>query len=510
MNAPFDYFELLLRLLPETILVLGALTVLFAGKSSGNSAVLLGLATCGTAVAALALQGNFAGSFEGMLVTTPFTRITKICLLVLSAAAIGAGLPSKFSAHGGEYIALILLGSVGLTLLVSAEELLMAFISLEIASLSLYLLAGFDKQSGASAEAAMKYFLFGSVSAAFTLFGISLIYGLAGGTTFTRISAALAGQQLSPLMIAALVFTAIGFAFKIAAAPLHLWAPDAYQGAPAQSAALIASGSKLGSMVLFAKLFIGALGGQAGSASFGAPQAGWMLALAVLATVSILLGNLLAIGQANFRRLMAYSAVAHAGYALIAVLAGSERGISSAVFYMFTYGLSVAGIFAIVGQVERVNGAISIQDFRGLSRGSPLLALALFVFILSLAGIPPLAGFFGKFYVFVAALDASRSAGAPGLLWVVILAIGASAVSLYYYIQVLKQAWVAEGEPPAPAAADRIPRVTIVLLALAVILFGCFPNLLVGPLERSLPGAAAGLPPGHAYPASAVVSAAIE
>lgn len=487
---PFNYFELLLRLLPETILIVGGLIVLFldqsrVGKSTAsfraNLAAFLAVLTCGIAIAAVAFQRENGSFYQGMLALTPFTRIVKICLLVLIAGSVASGIPQRFTDHIGEYVALLLLGGVGLLLLGSAEELLTAFIALELISLSLYILAAYNKQSALSTEAGLKYFLFGSVAAAFTLFGISLVFGLAGSTSFAQIAQTLAGRSLSPLLVTGLVLVVIGFAFKLAAAPLHLWAPDAYQGAPAPSAAMIASGSKLASFVLFAKFFILALGPQAGSAAFAKATSGWAMAIAVVATVSILLGNLMAIAQTNLRRLIAYSAIAHAGYALIAVLAGTERGIASGVFYMFTYGLSVVGIFAIIGQLERTHGELVLTDLAGLSRRSPLLAVSLFVFILSLAGIPPLAGFFGKFYVFLAALQSDI-----GLLWIVAAALAASAVSLFYYLQVLKQVFVAEPGSDSVHVLRFAPAATTAVLAIAVVFLGCFPQVLLEPLEASI------------------------
>jgi NADH-quinone oxidoreductase subunit N len=400
-------------------------------------------------------------------------------LLILTAATLLIAAPSRFTPHIGEYVALILFATVGLLLLAGTTELLTAFIALELTSLSLYLLAAFHKGSSYSAEGALKYFLFGSVAAAFTLYGISLVFGLAGSTNFEAIGIALRGQQLSPLLIAGLVLTAIGFGFKMAAAPLHLWAPDAYQGAPVPSAALIASGSKLASFILFLKFFLLAAPVHMGSAGWGKAAPGWAVIIAALSATSILVGNLLAIAQSNLRRLIAYSAIAHAGYVLIALLAHSPNGIASAVYYLFTYGLTVVGIFGVIGLVESRHGELKLTDLAGLSRRSPLLAICLFVFILSLAGIPPLAGFFGKFYVFVAALESSRTAGAPGLLWIVVLAIAGSALSLYYYLQVLKHAFVVESDSTAPVSATGIEKLTISLLAAGVVLFGCFPNVLL-------------------------------
>jgi len=247
---PFDYQLLLLRLLPETVLVVGALAILFLDLGTvrdrtpgarSSLATFLGILTLVLAIGALRFQSADGSVYRGMLVLTGFTRIAKGLLAILAIATLCIGRPARFTTHIGEYVALLLMATVGLFLLAGTEELLTAFIALELTSLSLYLLTGFNKQSILSAEAALKYFLFGSVAAAFTLFGISLVFGLSGSTSFSEISATLRTQPMSRLLIVALVLTAIGFAFKMAAAPLHLWAPDAYQGAPIPSAALIAA-----------------------------------------------------------------------------------------------------------------------------------------------------------------------------------------------------------------------------------------------------------------------------
>jgi NADH-quinone oxidoreductase subunit N len=492
---PFDYKLLLVRLLPETILVIGALIALFLDQSRAQAwsaqrrsmvGAFVAVITLVVGIVAVIYSSSSGSVYGGMLVFSSFNQIVKVSLLVLTIATILISSPAKFTPHIGEYIALVLLATVGLTLLASTEELLTAFISLELTSLSLYLLTAFNKQSIDSTEAALKYFLFGSVAAAFTLFGISLVYGISGSTNFQSIAEGLVGKELSPLLIIALVQVAIGFGFKLAAAPLHLWAPDAYQGAPVPSAALIASGSKLASLVLFMKFFVFAAPAQAGSAGFGNAVSGWSLAIAVLAAASMVVGNLLAIVQSNVRRLIAYSAIAHGGYVLVAVLASTSHGFASAVYYMVTYGFAVIGIFGVIGLIENEHGRLSMSEMAGLSRRSPALSLCLLVFVLSLAGIPPLSGFFGKFYVFLAALDASRTAGSPGLLWIVILAIAMSAVSLYYYLLILKQAFVVESETPPLNGLPFLPRFVVSVLAIAVILLGCFPNILLDPLHSAL------------------------
>jgi NADH-quinone oxidoreductase subunit N len=366
----------------------------------------------------------------------------------------------------------------------------MIFISLELTSLSLYILTAFNKRNVKSAEAALKYFLFGGMSAAFTLFGLSLLYGLSGATNLGQIAAALKGKGLDPLLIVAIVMTVIGFGFKVAAVPFHLWAPDAYQGAPTPSAAFIASGSKVASFFIFAKVMLLGFAGAEGSGAWRQFISGWVPAIAIVAALSMVLGNLVAIVQSSVRRLIAYSAIAHAGYMLLGVMSHSGQSIASLLYYAVTYGLTTLGAFGVVAIVEDSLGEEKLTSFAGLSRRAPIVSFCMLVFMLSLAGIPPLAGFFGKFYVFAAAVKN----GAPnlGLLWLVILAVAMSAVSLYYYLQVLKQIYVAD--VPTNAVALRVPMTTQVVLSLAalgVVVFGCAPNLLVGVLQRCV--VAAGL-----------------
>src|SRR5881398_4042650 len=352
--------------------------------------------------------------------------------------------------HPGEYLAILLLATVGLMLLVSSEELLMIFIGLELLGLSLYVMTAFDKTDVRSAEAGLKYLLFGSTSSAFTLFGISLIYGMSGTTGLAAISEKLATASVQPLLAVGIVMTLIGFAFKIAAAPFHLWAPDAYQGAPVPSAAFIASGSKVASFVVLGKIVLVGFGPAHGSSGWHSMVAGWSPVLAVLAALSIVIGNLVALAQTNVRRLLAYSAVAHAGYTLLGLVAGGRDGFSATLFYTSIYAITLVGAFGVVGVVRRETGGDDFSNFSGLASRSPLLAGCMAVFMLSLAGIPPLAGFFGKFYLFSAALHAGAN---HALLWLVALGLIGSFVSLYYYLLVLKAIFVDE---PSVAAAQSV------------------------------------------------------
>ncbi|MBI2928764.1 MAG: NADH-quinone oxidoreductase subunit N [Verrucomicrobia bacterium] len=488
-----NYLELLKLAAPETVVTLAALAVLFADlvwlrgiERRYRRLIGAAISGFGCIVAILFLGATHAhvSALNGMLVVDPLTQLVKQALLVLTIFTALLSIDSDFTDHVGEYFALILLATVGMMFLVSSEDILMIFVSLELTSLSLYILTAFNKRNIKSAEAALKYFLFGGMAAGFTLFGLSLLYGLSGATNLSQIAAALHGMGLDPLLAVAIVMTVIGFGFKIAAVPFHLWAPDAYQGAPTPSAALIASGSKLASFFILAKVMMLGFAGVEGSGAWRHYVPGWMPVLAIVAALSMILGNLAAIVQGNVRRLLAYSAIAHAGYAVLSVLAtgshaSAQLGFASLVYYMVTYGLTVIGAFGVVNLVENGTGDARLTDFAGLSRRAPLVSFCMMIFMLSLAGIPPLAGFFGKFYLFTAAVSAD--AKNLGLLWLVILAIAMSAVSLYYYVQVLKQIYVADVPAEAPAIPTPLSsKLSLGALALGVVLLGCAPDLLLG------------------------------
>ena len=486
-----NYLQLLHLAAPETIvtvtmlIVLGADLTVLRGRSIAMRFQMGGLiAVIGCVIAAAALCGRMqSGSaahsnlFNGFLITDPVTDFIKVALLGLTIFTVLISTSGKFTDHVGEYLSLILMGTIGLMFLVSAEDLLMVWIPLEFASLSLYILAAFNKHNARCTEAALKYFLFGGMSAAFLLFGFSLLYGMSGSTNLNEISHTLQTRGLDPLLVVAIVTTVVGFGFKVAAVPFHLWAPDAYEGAPTPSAAFIGAGSKVASFYILTKIFTVGFIGSTGSAVWHGYVSGWMPVLAVVAALSMVLGNLTAIVQSSVKRLLAYSAIAHAGYVLLGVLAGDAPSLRAMMFYIITYALTVIGAFGVVTVVEETTGGDAMSDFKGLSRRAPGLSLCLLVFLLSLGGIPPLAGFIGKFFLFSAVANVG---GHLGLLWLVILAIAMSAVSFYYYLRVLKAAYVEDAAEDAPAI--RVPGATmfaLVLLAASVVLFGCAPGLLM-------------------------------
>src|SRR6266852_324805 len=350
-----SYLELLKLASPEAVVVLTALVVLSIGLLARRPAAACGFAAALgilIAIGAVLLLPQNATLFGGMLVITPLTSLFKIICLALAFFTVLLTQSQEAPRHPGEYLALVLLAAVGLMLLVGSEELLMIFIGLELLGLSLYVMAAFDKTDARSAEAGLKYLLFGSTSSAFTLFGISLIYGMSGTTGLAAISEKLATASVQPLFAVAIVMTLVGFAFKIAAAPFHLWAPDAYQGAPVPSAAFIASGSKVASFLVLGKIVLIGFAPVHGSAAWHSMVAGWSPVLAVLAALSILVGNLVALAQTNVRRLLAYSAVAHGGYTLIGIVAGDREGFSASLFYASVYAVTLVGAFGIVAMVR--------------------------------------------------------------------------------------------------------------------------------------------------------------
>jgi NADH-quinone oxidoreductase subunit N len=474
-----NYADLFRVMLPETALEVAALLVLvadlaFLRKAALNVragvASLLGILGCAAGLWLMQAQPIATFSADGtsasaLLVTGGYTAVAQIAILVLTALTLVLLVDARFTRHVGEFVAVALMSAAGGLIIAGAQDLLVIFVGLELLSLGLYILTAFAKQSGRSAEAAMKYYLFGGMSAAFLLFGFSYLYGLSGSTNLQQVMASVSTGAVasSPLLYVALVAVAAGLGFKVAAFPFHLWAPDAYEGAPAPAAAFIASVSKVASFALLISITAAVM------------PARWSLLLAVLAAASMLAGNLAALAQVSVRRLLAYSAIAHAGYMLLALAWFSDRSRSALLYYILTYGLTTVGAFGVVGVVERATGTDRFDGFLGLHKRNPLLAGVLLVLFLSLAGIPPLVGFWAKFNLFAAVLGAGAGA-VPFAL--VALAVAFSAVSLYYYLQVLKRAYVM---PPIDDARISVPPATMAALLLTVagvVIMGCFPGLL--------------------------------
>jgi NADH-quinone oxidoreductase subunit N len=498
-----NYTDLFRATLPETALEIAALLVLIidlgflrksALKTRAAVAAILGVAGCGAALWAMQIQGGSPLMYgdSTLLAAGTYIAVAQIGILTLTALTLLLLIDSVFTRNAGEYVAVVLMAAAGGLLIASAQDLLVIFVGLELLSLGLYILTAFAKSSGKSAEAAMKYYLFGGMSAAFLLFGFSYLYGISGSTSLQKVVqesffASMSGG--APLLYVALIMVVAGLGFKVAAVPFHLWAPDTYEGAPAPAAAFIASVSKVASFALLISISTAILHAFDGVhmvrlfASVGPPprhvglQIPWSLALTVLSVASMVLGNLAALAQVSVRRLLAYSAIAHAGYILLALayFTRSPLSTNAILYYILTYGLTTIGAFGAISVVERATGSDRLDAFLGLHKRNPLLAAVLLVLFLSLAGIPPLVGFWAKFNLFAAVLSASRG---PVPFALVALAIAMSAVSLYYYLQVLKRAYVMPAIDESPIKAHPVTLIVLLAIAAAVVILGCFPALL--------------------------------
>jgi NADH-quinone oxidoreductase subunit N len=515
-----NYTDLFRVTLPETALELAALIVLVvdlaflrkaALKLRVTVAALLGVAGCGVAYWVLHASSGYGYRFDGVLVLAQYGYVaaTQSGILVLTALTLLLLIDSDFTQHVGEFVAVVLMAASGGLLICGAQDLLVIFIGLELLSLGLYIMTAFAKSSGKSAEAAMKYYLFGGMSAAFLLFGFSYFYGLSGTTNIGGIQDAIVAQGPSPLFYVAWILIVAGLGFKVAVVPFHLWAPDTYEGAPAPAAAFIASVSKVASFTLLLTLcftwftFHSQLGMEVHAVDrltrqyleIWTPLATILL---VVAASSMVIGNLVALAQFSVRRLLAYSAIAHAGYILLGIATyPSDLGqcriqcymaytshlnisLNAVLFYILTYGLTIIGAFSVVSVVERATGSDRLDSFLGLHKRNPFLAAVLLVLFLSLAGIPPLVGFWAKFNLFAAVL--SVSAG-PVPFALVALAIAFSVVSLYYYLQVLKRVYVMPAVDKTPIKAHPVTLAVQLLIVTAVVVLGCFPAPLIRWIE---------------------------
>ena len=495
---PVSYSEVLKGLTAEVILVVTAFVALTLDLASLRRAEMprrmrmLGtIVVLGLLASVIPLSQQMGHPREvllgGTLVIDDLTLFFKLVIVVLALITTLISMDYDVGKHVGEYFAVLLFGAIGMMLLISAEELIMIFVALELTSISLYILTAFHKGELRSQEAAVKYFMFGAISSAFLLFGLSYVFGVTGATSLQGIhesikNAAVGG--MSPLLATGLLFIIVGLGFKVAVVPFHLWAPDAYEGAPTPVTAYIATGSKVASFFVLLKVLFMGFAGLEGSAFWGHFSPGWTMLLAITGALSMVLGNCVAIVQRNIKRLLAYSSIAHAGYIFIGFTAATQMGATSVLFYIIVYALTNLGAFGVVAALSSRAGGDDMRNFDGMARRAPFLSLLMLIFVLSLAGIPPLGGFFGKFYLFAAAIQ--RDAQHFGLLWLVILGIVMSAVSLYYYLVLLKHIYVMEGTDQSRIHTPTYLNVTLGLVALAVIALGVFPEPILALLKGLL------------------------
>lgn len=420
---------------PELIVAAGAIVLLMIGVYSSARAhgtvSLLAVLVLAAAGAWILLRGVDGQAFDGAFVTDPFARFMKALTLVGSAVTLIMS-ASQVRQHGldkFEYPVLILLSTLGMMLMVSANNMITLYLGLELQSLALYVVAAFNRDNVRSTEAGLKYFVLGALSSGMLLYGISLVYGYTGSTGFAEIAAAL-GEGERPIgVVFGLVFILAGLAFKISAVPFHMWTPDVYEGAPTPVTAFFAAAPKMAAMALILRVTMGA---------FEPVARDWQQIIVFIAIASMALGSFAAIGQNNIKRLMAYSSIGHVGFALVGLAANSQSGVRGVAIYMLIYLVMTLGTFAFVLSMRRKEGSVEeIGDLAGLSATNPVMATILTILMFSLAGIPPLAGFWAKWYVFLAAIDAQLYALA-------IIGMLTSVVGAYYYLRIIKIMWFDE------------------------------------------------------------------
>ncbi|MGH7262647.1 MAG: NADH-quinone oxidoreductase subunit N [Candidatus Rokuibacteriota bacterium] len=440
-----------------TALLLILLDLLPPRTSKGHLGVVALAGIVATLVSAFFLWGRAARAFSGVVVLDNFALFfdVVICYAVALVLLLSLDYLRRNGMERGEYYILILFATLGMLLMVHAADLIVIFLALELMSLSLYVLAGFFRGQLVAGESAMKYFLLGAFATGFFVYGIALIYGATGTTALDRIGAAPGSAARDPLLLIGLGLLLVGFGFKISSVPFHMWAPDVYEGAPTSVTALIATGSKAAGFGALLRVLL---------STFRGAQPDWTLLLWVVAVLTMTVGNVVAIAQSNLKRMLAYSSIAHVGYMLVGVVAGGPLGAGGVLFYLLVYTFTTAGAFGVILLLERGRReAVNLDDYGGLAARHPVLALTLALFLLSLIGIPPTAGFAGKFYLFGAAV---RS----GYIWLAIIAVLNSVVAAYYYLRLIVYMYMRdqEGVPtePVPSFAGR--------LALGIALWGVF------------------------------------
>ena len=436
----------LTALAPSLIVIVTALLLLLFDLGLTDKHILGYLALVGVALAfgvSIAMGMHPPQAFQSMVVSDGYALFFNLIFLVAAGLSLLVAIDylERHDMQHGEYYALLLFSTSGMMLMAAATDLIVVFLALEIMSVSLYILAGFRRGQIASTEAAMKYFILGAFASAFFLYGAALTYGATGTTNLIKIGVWLSGsgipQELDPLALVGLGLLLVGFAFKVAAVPFQWWTPDVYQGAPTSVVAFMSVGAKGAGFAALIRVLHFAFGSTPYIAR-------WSIAVGILAALTMTVGNLIALNQKDIKRMLGYSSIAHAGYILVGVAAANDSGVRGVLFYLMAYAFMNVGAFAVASVVER-RGEFSstLRDYAGLSRREPLLAAAMAVFMLSLTGIPPLVGFWGKLFVFRAAVESGQS-------WLAVVGVINSAISAFYYLGVVVQMYMHSPQEYAP------------------------------------------------------------
>jgi NADH-quinone oxidoreductase subunit N len=459
-----EFYSSLSLLAPELIIAIGAMVLLMVGVYSSersygivNALAVLLLIVAGGWMLLWPADGQ---AFGGAFVSDPFARFMKLLTLLGSALTLvmstGFAREQKFDKF--EYPVLVLLATLGMLLMISANDMIALYLGLELQSLALYVVAAINRDNLRSTEAGLKYFVLGALSSGMLLYGVSLVYGYTGNTGFEQIAAALGGSERQLGLVFGLVFVLAGLSFKISAVPFHMWTPDVYEGAPTPVTAFFAAAPKLAAMALLVRVVMGA---------FEPLAVDWQQIIIFISIASMVLGSFAAIGQRNIKRLMAYSSIGHVGFALVGLASNSQAGVRGVAIYMLIYLVMTLGTFAFVLAMRRKEGNVEqIGDLAGLSNTNPVMATILTILMFSLAGIPPLAGFWAKWYVFLAAINA-------GLYMLAVIGVLASVVGAYYYLRIIKIMWF--DEPVGGFLPMSLPLRAVLGLSGAFILFYVLP-----------------------------------
>ncbi len=462
----------LIALAPVLVLGVFAMMVLVLDLFGGRNKTLLTFTSLVgllmTAVSTFAKHPIPAYSFNESYIVDHLSLFF-ICIFTLSSALtilLSVEYNEREGIRAGEYYALILFCTVGMILLASSTDMIMIFLGIEIVSICLYVLAGIRRNDHRSNEAALKYFLLGAFATGFLLYGMTLVYGSTGSTNLFKIAEFIQNPsaQSNPLLLMGLVLLIIGLGFKVASAPFHMWAPDVYQGAPTPVTAFMAVGPKAAAFAAFFRVF---------AEAFPEMSPSWETLLSIIAVLSMFVGNLGAIMQTNIKRMLAFSSISHAGYILMAVIAKSPLGSSSLLFYMLSYTFMTFGVFGIVIILGRKGeDTLEIENYSGLAYKHPVIALSMTIFLLSLGGLPPFAGFVAKFFIFSAAIQ-------EGLLALVIIAVLNSAISFYYYLKVVVFMYMKESEAEFKISLTPMTVFVILIGVIGTINLGIFPNTII-------------------------------
>ena len=444
---------------PELIMAGGAMVLLmigvFAGERSAQTVTGLSVALIIIAGLWLVFVTPYGEAFGGSFVLDPFAGFMKVLVLVGSAAAVimSVGFAESERFNRFEFPVLIVLSTTGMMVMVSAGDLITLYLGLELQSLAIYVLAAINRDSARSTEAGLKYFVLGALSSGMLLYGASMVYGFTGQIEFAAIASAITSEGRSLGLVVGLVFVLAGLAFKISAVPFHMWTPDVYEGAPTPITAFLAGAPKVAAMALITRFTV---------QGFEPLQVDWQQIIVFISIASMAFGAFAAIGQRNFKRLMAYSSIGHMGFALVGLAAANVEGVRGVLIYMTIYLAMTLGTFAVILAMRRKDGVVEeIEDLAGLSKTNPVMALFLTILMLSLAGLPPLAGFFAKYFVFMAAVEAELYALA-------VIGVLASVVGLYYYLRIVKLMWFDE---PSAEFVPMAMELRLVLWAAALFIF---------------------------------------